>query len=193
MSIASPGRRLGAWALDQVYFAVAAVIAFVFFGIGGAAVAIGLLWSLFAIALYFWFFRTGQTPGKIAVGIQVVHGHGVPCSFGYMLMREFLVKGIVFGILAGVSFGIIYIVAAMWCLWDKDQQCLWDKITTTYVALVGGEPGMIGTSTAPGAPPVPTQTTEAAENLRTLTEMRERGLLTEAEYEERRQRELERL
>lgn len=193
MSIASPGRRLGAWALDQVYLAVAVVISIVFFGIGGAAVAIGLIWLLFAIALYFWFFRTGQTPGKIAVGIQVVHGHGAPCSFGYMLMREFLVKGIVFGILAAISFSIIYIVAAMWCLWDKDKQCLWDKIATTYVALVGGEPGMIGTSTAPGAPPVPTQTTEAAENLRTLTEMRERGLLTEAEYEERRQREMERL
>ena len=193
MSIASPGRRLGAWALDQVYFAVAAVIAFVFFGIGGAAVAIGLIWSLFAIALYFWFFRTGQTPGKVAVGIQVVHGHGHPCSFGYMLMREFLVKGIIFVILGSISLGIIYIIAAMWCLWDKEKQCLWDKITTTYVALVGGEPGTIGTSVAPGAPPAPTETTEAAENLRTLAEMRDRGLLTEAEYEERRQRELERL
>ena len=193
MSIASPGRRLGAWAIDLAYLAVAVSITLVLFTINAAAVVVGLIWLLCAIALYFWFFRTGQTPGKMAVGIQVVHGHGAPCSFGYMLMREFLVKGIVFGILSSISLGIIYIVAAMWCLWDKDKQCLWDKVTTTYVTLVGGEPGMIGTSTAPGAPPVPTQTTEAAENLRTLAEMRDRGLLTEAEYEERRLRELERL
>ena len=193
MSIASPGRRLGAWALDYLYVAVAVLVAFLLFAGGEVGAVIGLVWSLFAIALYFWFFKSGQTPGKVAVGIQVVHGHGAPCSFGYMLMREFLVKGIVFGVLAGISFGIIYIVAAMWCLWDKEKQCLWDKITTTYVALVGGEPGTIGMSTAPGAPPAPTETTEAAENLRTLAEMRDRGILTEAEYEERRQRELERL
>ena len=193
MSIASPGRRLGAWALDYLYMTIAVVVVFFLFAGGEVGVIIGLVWSLFAIALYFWFFRSGQTPGKVAVGIQVVHRHGAPCSFGYMMMREFLVKGIVFGILAGISFGIIYIVAAMWCLWDKEKQCLWDKITTTYVTLVGGEPGMIGTSTAPGAPPASAETTEAAENLRTLAEMRDRGLLSDAEYEERRQRELERL
>ncbi len=26
-------------------------------------------------------------------------------------------------------------VAAAWCLWDKDRQCLWDKIVGTRVVL----------------------------------------------------------
>ena len=36
--------------------------------------------------------------------------------------------------MALVSSGIGFVVAALWLLWDRDRQCLWDKIAQTHVA-----------------------------------------------------------
>ena len=76
---------------------------------------------------------------------------------------------------------VITPLAALWCVWDIDTQCLWDKPLDTFVI------------SDQGSTVVPVARTEATENLRTLADLHQRGLLTDAEYEERRQRELERL
>ena len=146
----------------------------------------------------------GQTPGKQLLSLRVVREDGQPASYGWMLLREIAAKliifvvpilllgviGVVVGGVAGMVFAylgyaIALIVVPLWCVWDKNRQALWDKAVRTLV--VHDPDG------ADAGAPVRTQSSEAAENLRTLAEMRDRGLLTDAEYEERRQRERERL
>ena len=145
-----------------------------------------------------------QTPAKQLLSLRVVREDGRSASYGWMLLREIAAKLVIFvvpilllgviGVVVGGVAGMVFaylgyaiglIVVPCWCVWDKNRQALWDKAVRT---LVIHDPDGVDA----GAP-VRTQSSEAAENLRTLAEMRDRGLLTEAEYEERRQRELERL
>jgi hypothetical protein len=67
--------------------------------------------------------------------LYVIRDDGTRAGGGYMWLREGVVKDLLFGIvLSLMSSGIAFIVAALWLLWDKDRQCLWDKITQTHVA-----------------------------------------------------------
>ena len=49
---------------------------------------------------------------------------------GYTWLREFVVKGLLFGVIAALTVYIAWVVSAAWCLWDSERQCLWDKVTT---------------------------------------------------------------
>ena len=172
-----------------------------------AGFILDVLLAIFTLAIGWlvWFLiiaGRGQTPAKQILKMRVVREDGQPASYGWMLLREIGVKIIAFAVLNLVLAALIgdagawvylaiFAVCALWCVWDANRQCLWDKAVRTLVvhdpegvgAPVGGSPSV----------PVRTESSEATENLRTLAEMRDRGLLTEAEYEERRQRELERL
>ena len=83
----------------------------------------------------------------------------------------------------------LFALAALWCVWDKNRQCLWDKVLRTGVVHGGGQGGALAAT----GPSSGGSGNEVAENLRTLAELHERGLLTDEEYEERRAREMERL
>ncbi len=177
--LATQGRRFAGFVLDVLLFAFT-------LGIGW------LIWFLVIAG-------QGQTPAKQILKLRVVREDGQPASYGWMLLREIGVKWLAFIVLNLVLVALIgdvgawahvaiFAACALWCVWDANRQCLWDKALTTLVVY---DPAGVG---APGvAPAVRTESSEAAENLRTLAEMRDRGLLSEAEYEERRQRELERL
>ena len=177
--LATQGRRFAGFVLDALLFAFT-------LGIGW------LIWFLVIAG-------QGQTPAKQILKLRVARVDGQPASWGWMLLREIGVKWLAFIVLnlvlvalvgdAGAwAYVAIFAACALWCVWDANRQCLWDKALTTLVVY---DPAGVG---APGvAPAVRTESSEAAENLRTLAEMRDRGLLSEAEYEERRQRELERL
>ena len=109
---ASAGRRLGAAALDLTFMFV----------------------TLF-IGWFVWFCivaRNGQTPGKQLLGMYVLRDDGTRASGWYMWLREALIKGI-FGFAAFFTIGLVPLLAAAWCLWDNDTQCLWDKIGSTHV------------------------------------------------------------
>ncbi len=146
----------------------------------------------------------GQTPAKQILALRVVREDGRSASYGWMLLREIVVKLVIFaapilllgviGVLVGgaagtafafLGYAIALIVVPLWCVWGENRQALWDKAVRTLV--IHDPEGAVA-----GAP-VRTAATDAAGNLRTLAEMRDRGLLTNAEYEERRRRELERL
>ena len=186
-TLASRKRRFAGFIIDQL------ILNFTF-GIGW------LIWFLIIAG-------RGQTPAKQLLSLRVVREDSRSASYGWMLLREIVAKliifvvpilllgviGVVVGGAAGTAFAflgyaITFIVVPLWCVWDKNRQALWDKALRT---LVVHDPDGVGAGG--GAPTVRTESSEAAENLRTLAEMRDRGLLTEAEYEERRQRELERL
>ena len=61
---------------------------------------------------------------------------GEPLGWGMMFVREFLVKGLLFGILYGLTLGIMFLVDNLWPLWDDDNQTLHDKVASTYVVYV---------------------------------------------------------
>jgi uncharacterized RDD family membrane protein YckC len=190
---ATPGRRLGAYALDFVITVFTLYIGWI-------------IWFIFTA-------QKGQTPGKQLVGLYVIREDGTRAGGWYMWLREWLVKGLLFGLLGAVTGGIVSLLAMLWLLWDRDRQCLWDKVASTHVGYspyrfmpqtqreqeMTGEvrrrtpgaqtmrpvPDAVG---RPQAPPTPgaAPTGEVAGRLRELQRLREEELITEAEYEERR-------
>lgn len=178
--LATQGRRFAGFILDVLLGIVTLLIGW-------------LVWFLIIAG-------RGQTPGKQILKLRVVRADGQPASYGWMLLREIVLKSLAFGLLnfildsivsgSGWIAAVLFAACALWCVWDANRQCLWDKLLTT---LVIHDPEGVAAPVDGDAPAVRTQSSDAAENLRTLAEMRDRGLLTDAEYEERRQRELERL
>ena len=116
LETATAGRRLGAYVLDVVIFWLAIPI------LGW------LIW--FAIVA-----PRGQSPGKQILGLYIMRNDATRAGGGFTWVREFLVKWLLFGVLIqGVTAGIGWLIAALWLLWDRDRQCLWDKVTDTHVA-----------------------------------------------------------
>jgi uncharacterized RDD family membrane protein YckC len=75
--------------------------------------------------------NNGQTWGKQIVGIRVVRDDGQPFSYGTALLRDFVIKGLLFGAIAIVS-----LVDSLWPLWDEQNQALHDKLVNTHVLKV---------------------------------------------------------
>jgi uncharacterized RDD family membrane protein YckC len=97
-----------------------------------AAGAVGLVPAvLYTVWWYRRLGRTGQTPGRKAVGVKVVDANtGLPVGGGRAFGRE---------IVAGFSLyalGLGY----LWAAWDKRKQTWHDKVITTVVVRVGKGP-----------------------------------------------------
>lgn len=80
---------------------------------------------LAVITGYYVFFHgyTGQTPGKMILGIKVIHSSGLPLGFGQAFLRW---TGLLLGILP-LNLGLI------WAATNKKRQGWHDKITDTVV------------------------------------------------------------
>ncbi len=146
-NLASWPIRVAAAVLDSIMFSLGALIFMLGFAVGLAAstaagtVMLILVGALFVGCLVWWLIalKDGQTPGKKVVGIRAVRADtGEPLRWGMMFVREFLVKGILFGSLSLISFGILFFVDSLWPLWDSRNQTLHDKIIETQVAYVVG-------------------------------------------------------
>ena len=166
INTATPARRLSGNLLDLLIWIFTASIGW-------------LIW--FAIVA-----PRGQSPGKALVSTYVIREDGSVAGGWYMWGREALVKWLLFYMLAAVTYGVALVVAAFWCLWDDDRQCVWDKIMTSYVA-----------HATDGAPdeqrPAAIDALTPAYRLRQLQGLRTEGLITAGEYEERRRRLVEHL
>ena len=79
----------------------------------------------------------GQTPCKQIVGIRIIKDNGEPSGWGYTFLREFVIKGLVVGIISSFTFYIFGLIDGLWVIWDKDKQALHDKIIGTLVVQVG--------------------------------------------------------
>ncbi len=111
---------------------------------------------LFALTLgvgwVFWFLRTarhGQTPAKAFLGLRVVGPDGQPASLRQMVVRDMVLKVLVFVVLdllllsmqvdGGLDLAFVgaflWGVAAVSCVWDGNRQCLWDKVVGTRVVV----------------------------------------------------------
>ena len=219
LQTASQGRRLGGWALDGL-------VTIVTFGVGW------LIWFLIVA-------QRGQTPGKQMLGMYIMREDGSRAGGWYTILREVVVKTLLFGTVIGIISGatngvgsLLWLPVAMWCIWDRERQCLWDKVTSTYIAYSpegfrpptadelrrrGEEPpAASGRTTASSAPPSglmdyprarpgleedplerdmstealastpTTRESSAADRLRELQRLRDEGLITPEQYEERR-------
>ncbi len=93
LRLAGPTARACAWAIDfgirlALYMVIMMIGAF-FGGLGMAAILIGMF-------LVEWFYpvgfevHSGATPGKKAMGLQVIHDNGTPISLPSSLIRNLL-------------------------------------------------------------------------------------------------------
>lgn len=111
---ASPGRRLGGYLLNLVIFIF----------------TIGVGWFIwFAIVA-----PRGQTPGKQLLGMYIIKADGTRAGGGYTWVRTILVRGLLTIAIDMVTFSIYGLLAQLWCIWDREHQCLWDKIAGTRIA-----------------------------------------------------------
>jgi uncharacterized RDD family membrane protein YckC len=199
LETASPGRRLGGYALDTLFLIVT-------LGIGW------LIWFIIVAS-------RGQTPGKQLLGMYVMREDGSRAGGWYTVLREVVVEGLLFGVVVSIFFPA-WIVSAAWCMWDRDRQCLWDKVAATFVAhsplgyrpLTAKEMRMQGVEppglmvAAPPTPPAPMppapprpaapaapEGASTAERLRELQALHDDGVITDEEYEQRHARLVEEL
>jgi uncharacterized RDD family membrane protein YckC len=77
--------------------------------------------------------RNGQTFGKQLIGIRVVRDSGQPVDVGFGFVREFVVKGVLFGFIGGFFASIPTLVDYLWPLWDDQNRCLHDMVVSTHV------------------------------------------------------------
>ena len=96
------------------------------------ALAILVLW----LGLLVWWvllLRRSQTPGKLIMKLWVACDSAQPAGWGLMVVREVLVKSLLFGLVGGATFDIGILVDLLWPLWDRNKQTLHDKIAGTDV------------------------------------------------------------
>jgi|SRR5581483_1958158 len=107
VTLASPGKRLGAYLLSGLLGVVTLYIGW-------------LIWDIVLNSK-----GSGQSPGKQLLKVRVIDLQtGRPATFGKMFLR---------GLLKDVIGHIIYGILALFLLIDKDNQELWDKAVSTVV------------------------------------------------------------
>lgn len=75
----------------------------------------------------------GSTPGKAMLGIRVVRTNGQPVTFGWALLREWVLKGLVVGIVNSFTLGLAGLVNYLWPLWDSENRALHDMAAGSRV------------------------------------------------------------
>ncbi len=174
LDTATPARRLGGNLVDSMILGPTVALAFaspLFIWLP----AVWVIW--FAMVA-----RHGQTPGKALVSTYVITGDGTVPPWWQMWIRELGIKWVLFGILNFLLGQIPWTIAALWCLWDDDKQCGWDKIARTYVAYSPLEPPVARVPTNRAASSL------GNEELLELQRQRQRGTITAEQYETQRRR-----
>jgi uncharacterized RDD family membrane protein YckC len=137
--LASWGSRVGAALLDGLFAAVGIAI---LVGIAVAAKA-GVAGVLLGYVLVFLLYyplammrpgaTNGQSLGKQVVGIRVIRDTGEPMTFGWAVLREFVIRFLLFGVVGTITFGIAGLLDILWPLWDNENRALHDMLAATHV------------------------------------------------------------
>lgn len=115
-TLVSAGARFGAFLLDGL-------LCLVTLGIGY------LIWALIT-----W--SDGQTPAKRLLGHVVVDAQtGVPFDWGRMVLRQFVIQGLLGGLLSSLSLGIYFWVDALMVFGER-QRTLHDRMANSVVRYV---------------------------------------------------------
>jgi len=106
----SPGTRFLSYLLEMVLIIVTLIIG----------------WIIWAMTLS----GTGQTPSKKLMGLSVIDEQTEkPMTMGRMFWMRGILGGFVAGLGAWVTLGILYFMP----FWDKRNQNLWDRISSSVV------------------------------------------------------------
>ena len=106
---ASPWLRFGAYLLESILI--------------GVTLFIG--WAIWALVIS----GNGQTPAKKIMGLTVIDKVSLaPLGTGKM----FWVRGVL-GAFAGILVAFTFGILALMPFWDKQNQNLWDKFSSSYV------------------------------------------------------------
>jgi uncharacterized RDD family membrane protein YckC len=151
-ALASWWSRVGATLIDGVIVGIGALLILVLFGsvfsigffdseeTGVAALIVGLMLSFVAIAIVALLYAplmmahtNGKTLGRMALGIRVVRAKGEPMTFGWAMLREVVIKALVFGFISSLTFGLASLLDVLWPLWDDENRALHDFIVDTRV------------------------------------------------------------
>jgi uncharacterized RDD family membrane protein YckC len=145
--LASWGSRVGATLLDGLILLLPTIglIALVVGAFLGSDVA-GVLVLLTSVLIFFVVTilyapllmarggeHNGQTFGKQAVGIRVLRDTGEPFDVGWGFLREFVIKGLLFGVVGSALASIPTILDWLWPLWDDQNRALHDMVASTHV------------------------------------------------------------
>jgi uncharacterized RDD family membrane protein YckC len=101
--------------------------------------ALGLLLGFTAALTYYPLLMirggdaNGQTLGKQAVGIRVVLNSAEPFTYGPAVLREFVIKYLLFGVVGGFFLAIPTLLDDLWPLWDDQNRALHDMLASTHV------------------------------------------------------------
>lgn len=111
--LATPGARLGAYVLEALFILVTLVIGWV-------------IWALIV-----W--GKGTTPGHQVLRLYFVSEKtGQTTTWGHTALREFVMKGLVGGLLSTITFGIYFIVDSLFVI-RPDRRTIHDMLSSTLV------------------------------------------------------------
>ena len=145
-------RRVGAALIDGLIVGIGSAVLFVaitapfsigFFAndtVGVVAVLVGALLAVVCVAVVSFLYapflmaRTnGKTLGRMALGIRVIRANGQPMTFWFAMLREVVIKALLFGFVSSFTFGIASLLDVVWPLWDEENRALHDFIVNTRV------------------------------------------------------------
>jgi uncharacterized RDD family membrane protein YckC len=107
--LSSPWKRFGAWWLDRLLMVV----------------TLGIGWIIWSLVIW----KDGRTPAKQLLNMRVVkRSTGRPCTWGEMLLREFVLCGL----LSGITLNLFKVIG-MFFTFDDKRQALWDRMVDTTV------------------------------------------------------------
>jgi uncharacterized RDD family membrane protein YckC len=133
-------RRVGAYLLDGIITALV-----IYAGVGIIALGselLGVIVVLVGLVIAFFYFpvtmsregaANGQSLGKQALGITVSRDTGEQVTFGWALLRQFVVIYLLFQVVGGILFGLPWLIDVLWPLWDRENRALHDMIVKSHV------------------------------------------------------------
>jgi uncharacterized RDD family membrane protein YckC len=106
--------------------------------VGIVSIIVGLLIAVLCVSIVALLYapalmaRTnGRTLGRMVTGIRVVRANGKPIDFGFALLREVIIKSLLFGVLSTLTGGLASLADVLWPLWDEENRALHDFIVDT--------------------------------------------------------------
>ena len=127
-------QRVGATLLDGLIVGLPVVVIII-----AIDPLVGVLLGLTATLTYYPLLMmregqaNGQTIGKQVAGIRVVLEAGEPFTYGPAVLREFVIKYLLFGTVGGFFLAIPTLLDYLWPLWDDENRALHDMLASTRV------------------------------------------------------------